>query len=110
AGGTGDIAMRIVDRSGGNARVTVADINGSMLEEGRRRAARRGLEARLEFVEANAEELPFADASFDAYTISFGIRNVPRMDRALAEAYRVLKRGGRFMCLEFSAVQMPVLD
>src|SRR5690606_20949770 len=64
AGGTGDIAMRIVDRSGGNARVTVADINGSMLEEGRRRAARRGLEARLEFVEANAEELPFADASF----------------------------------------------
>lgn len=110
AGGTGDIALRIVEASGGSARVTVADINGSMLEEGRRRAAALGRDDHLAFVEANAEDLPFADASFDAYTISFGIRNVPRIDRALSEAFRVLKRGGRFMCLEFSAVQMPILD
>jgi demethylmenaquinone methyltransferase/2-methoxy-6-polyprenyl-1,4-benzoquinol methylase len=110
AGGTGDIAFRIAEASGGRARVTVADINASMLEEGRRRAARMGLGTGIEFVEANAEDLPFADGSFDAYTISFGIRNVPRIDRALAEAWRVLRRGGRFMCLEFSAVEVPILD
>ncbi len=108
AGGTGDIALRIAAASGGMSRVTVADINPSMLEVGRKRSEGRGVH--LEFVEANAEELPFADASFDAYTIAFGIRNVPRIDRALAEAYRVLRRGGRFLCLEFSAVQVPMLD
>ncbi len=108
AGGTGDIGLRIVEASGGMARVTVADINASMLAEGRRRVAGRDLP--LDFVEANAEDLPFADESFDAYTISFGIRNVPRIDLALREAYRVLRRGGRFMCLEFSAVQVPGLD
>ena len=63
-----------------------------------------------EFVEANAEELPFEAGSFDAYTIAFGIRNVPRIDRALAEAHRVLRRGGRFLCLEFSSVDVPGLD
>src|SRR6185312_7688416 len=62
------------------------------------------------FVEANAEALPFEDASFDAYTIAFGIRNVPRIELALSEAFRVLKRGGRFLCLEFSAVDLPGLD
>jgi demethylmenaquinone methyltransferase/2-methoxy-6-polyprenyl-1,4-benzoquinol methylase len=109
AGGTGDIAMRINRRSGGNACVTVADINGSMLEVGRARAAKAGVTG-IEFVEANAEALPFADARFDAYTIAFGIRNVPRIEKALAEAFRVLKRGGRFLCLEFSQVDVPVLD
>jgi len=64
----------------------------------------------VRFVEANAEELPFADASFDAYTIAFGIRNVTHIDRAISEAYRVLKPGGRFLCLEFSEVQVPLLD
>ncbi|MBK8457885.1 MAG: bifunctional demethylmenaquinone methyltransferase/2-methoxy-6-polyprenyl-1,4-benzoquinol methylase UbiE [Phyllobacteriaceae bacterium] len=110
AGGTGDIAFRTVEASGGAAHVSVLDINGSMLEVGRDRAEKRGFAGKVDFIEANAEELPFADASFDAYTIAFGIRNVPRIDKALGEAHRVLKRGGRFLCLEFSEVQAPVLD
>jgi demethylmenaquinone methyltransferase/2-methoxy-6-polyprenyl-1,4-benzoquinol methylase len=110
AGGTGDIAFRIVDASHGNAHATVLDINGSMLSVGRDRAEKKGLSGNTDFVEANAEELPFADATFDAYTIAFGIRNVPRIDVALAEAFRVLKPGGRFLCLEFSEVEMPLLD
>jgi demethylmenaquinone methyltransferase/2-methoxy-6-polyprenyl-1,4-benzoquinol methylase len=81
-----------------------------MLGVGRERAIKKGLAENLEFVEASAEELPFEDASFDAYTISFGIRNVPHIDKALSEAYRVLKPGGRFMCLEFSEVELPLLD
>jgi demethylmenaquinone methyltransferase/2-methoxy-6-polyprenyl-1,4-benzoquinol methylase len=110
AGGTGDIAFRIVEASGRNAHATVLDINGSMLAVGRDRATKLGLEANTEFVEANAEQLPFGDDIFDAYTIAFGIRNVPRIETALAEAYRVLKSGGRFLCLEFSEVDMPLLD
>jgi demethylmenaquinone methyltransferase/2-methoxy-6-polyprenyl-1,4-benzoquinol methylase len=110
AGGTGDIAFRIVDASHGQAFATVLDINGSMLAVGRDRAAKKGLAGNTDFVEANAEQLPFADATFDAYTIAFGIRNVPRIDVALGEAFRVLKPGGRFLCLEFSEVEMPLLD
>jgi demethylmenaquinone methyltransferase/2-methoxy-6-polyprenyl-1,4-benzoquinol methylase len=110
AGGTGDIAFRIVEASGRKARATVLDINGSMLGVGAERAEKNGLAANLTFVEANAEELPFPDNSFDAYTIAFGIRNVPRIDVALSEAYRVLKRGGRLLVLEFSDVEMPILD
>ena len=96
--------------SHGNAHATVLDINGSMLAVGRDRAEKKGLSGNTDFVEANAEELPFADATFDAYTIAFGIRNVPRIDVALSEAFRVLKPGGRFLCLEFSEVEMPLLD
>ncbi|WP_309086360.1 bifunctional demethylmenaquinone methyltransferase/2-methoxy-6-polyprenyl-1,4-benzoquinol methylase UbiE [Chelativorans sp.] len=110
AGGTGDVAFRIVEASDRKAQVTVLDINGSMLAVGRERAAKRGLAENLGFVEANAEELPFPAATFDAYTIAFGIRNVPHIDRALAEAFRVLRPGGRFLCLEFSEVDMPFLD
>jgi demethylmenaquinone methyltransferase/2-methoxy-6-polyprenyl-1,4-benzoquinol methylase len=110
AGGTGDIAFRIVDASQGQAFATVLDINGSMLAVGRDRAAKKGLTGNTDFVEANAEELPFADGTFDAYTIAFGIRNVPRIDVAIGEAFRVLKPGGRFLCLEFSEVEMPLLD
>ncbi|MCV3239714.1 bifunctional demethylmenaquinone methyltransferase/2-methoxy-6-polyprenyl-1,4-benzoquinol methylase UbiE [Mesorhizobium sp. ZC-5] len=110
AGGTGDIAFRIIEASGGQAHATVLDINGSMLAVGRERAEKQGLAAGTDFVEANAEELPFADETFDAYTIAFGIRNVPRIEAALAEACRVLKPGGRFLCLEFSEVDMPLLD
>ncbi|MEZ5805062.1 MAG: bifunctional demethylmenaquinone methyltransferase/2-methoxy-6-polyprenyl-1,4-benzoquinol methylase UbiE [Rhizobiaceae bacterium] len=110
AGGTGDIAFRIVEASGRAAHVTVLDINGSMLEVGRERAEKRGFADSLDFVEANAEELPFENVSFDAYTIAFGIRNVPHIETALAEAFRVLKTGGRFLCLEFSEVEMPLLD
>lgn len=110
AGGTGDIAFRIFEASGGNADVTVLDINSSMLEVGKDRAIKKGFGDRIAFVEANAEKLPFADRTFDAYTIAFGIRNVPRIDVALSEAFRVLKPGGRFLCLEFSDVDLPILD
>ncbi|MCB1436428.1 MAG: bifunctional demethylmenaquinone methyltransferase/2-methoxy-6-polyprenyl-1,4-benzoquinol methylase UbiE [Rhodobiaceae bacterium] len=110
AGGTGDIAMRVLDASGPGARVTVFDINEHMLREGEKKARRRPRAGDLEFVQGNAESLPFESASFDAYTIAFGIRNVPRIDRALAEAYRVLRPGGRFLCLEFSDVTVPMLD
>jgi demethylmenaquinone methyltransferase/2-methoxy-6-polyprenyl-1,4-benzoquinol methylase len=110
AGGTGDIAFRIIEASHLNAHATVLDINGSMLAVGRDRAEKKGYAGNTDFVEANAEELPFPDETFDAYTIAFGIRNVPRIDVALAEAYRVLKPGGRFLCLEFSDVDMPILD
>jgi demethylmenaquinone methyltransferase / 2-methoxy-6-polyprenyl-1,4-benzoquinol methylase len=110
AGGTGDVAFRIAAKARADAKIVVLDINADMLEVGRDRAQKRGLEERLEFVEANAESLPFPDADFDAYTIAFGIRNVPRIELALSEAFRVLKPGGRFLCLEFSQVTLPGLD
>jgi demethylmenaquinone methyltransferase/2-methoxy-6-polyprenyl-1,4-benzoquinol methylase len=103
AGGTGDVAFRLA-RHG--AEVTVADINPDMLAVGKERAARRGLEG-LHWTEANAEQLSFPERSFDAYTIAFGIRNVTHVDRALSEAHRVLKTGGRFFCLEFSQTRWP---
>ncbi|HTV33835.1 MAG TPA: bifunctional demethylmenaquinone methyltransferase/2-methoxy-6-polyprenyl-1,4-benzoquinol methylase UbiE [Methylocella sp.] len=110
AGGTGDIAFRVAEAGSAATEVVVLDINGDMLGEGRRRAAKRQFQGRLEFVEANAEELPFPDNRFDSYTIAFGIRNVPRIQTALMEAHRVLRRGGHFLCLEFSHVNVPVLD
>jgi demethylmenaquinone methyltransferase/2-methoxy-6-polyprenyl-1,4-benzoquinol methylase len=110
AGGTGDIAFRVVAAGGSGTRVTVCDINPEMLAVGRERAIERGLDDAVAFVDGNAEALPFPDRSFDACTIAFGIRNVPRIDAALAEAFRVLKPGGRFLCLEFSTVDVPGLD
>jgi demethylmenaquinone methyltransferase/2-methoxy-6-polyprenyl-1,4-benzoquinol methylase len=110
AGGTGDIAFRVARAGSRKTEITILDINSDMLEVGRSRAKAQKIEAKLDFVEANAEELPFDDGIFDAYTIAFGIRNVPRIDRALAEARRVLKRGGKFLCLEFSNVDLPILD
>jgi demethylmenaquinone methyltransferase / 2-methoxy-6-polyprenyl-1,4-benzoquinol methylase len=110
AGGTGDIAFRAAKAAGKGFRATVCDINQDMLQVGRERAAKQHLDDRVTFVEGNAEELSFADRSFDGYTIAFGIRNVPRIDRALSEAYRVLKPGGRLLCLEFSTVEVPGLD
>jgi demethylmenaquinone methyltransferase / 2-methoxy-6-polyprenyl-1,4-benzoquinol methylase len=110
AGGTGDIAFRSAEASGTGFRATVCDINGDMLAVGRDRAEKRHLSDRVTFVEGNAERLAFPDHSFDGYTIAFGIRNVPRIDLALQEAYRVLKPGGRFLCLEFSSVEVPGLD
>jgi len=103
AGGTGDIAFRLA-RAG--AQVTVADINADMLGVGMERAKKRGIEG-LVWAEENAETLSFADRSFDAYTIAFGIRNVTDIPAALAEAHRVLKFGGRFFCLEFSRTLWP---
>ena len=112
AGGTGDIAFRVADRTrerGGEAEIAVCDINFHMLAEGIARADERG-ERRIRWICGDAEALPFADASQDAYTIAFSIRNVTHIDRALAEACRVLKPGGRFLCLEFSRVEAPGLD
>jgi demethylmenaquinone methyltransferase/2-methoxy-6-polyprenyl-1,4-benzoquinol methylase len=108
AGGTGDVAFRVAEKGGLGTHVTVADINVKMLEVGRERAAKAHRE--IEFIEANAESLPFPDRSFDAVTIAFGIRNVPRIDVALGEIRRVLKTGGHFLSLEFSSVDVPGLD
>ncbi|MFN3869636.1 MAG: bifunctional demethylmenaquinone methyltransferase/2-methoxy-6-polyprenyl-1,4-benzoquinol methylase UbiE [Hyphomicrobiaceae bacterium] len=110
AGGTGDVALRYARASGDSATAVICDISPEMLEVGRRKVNDAGLAHRIDIVEGNAEALPFPDASFDAYTIAFGIRNVTHIDRALAEAFRVLKTGGRFVCLEFSEVQVPILD
>jgi len=110
AGGTGDIAFRAAEAGGLGFHATVCDINSDMLDVGRERAIARHLDDRVVFVEGNAEALAFPDRSFDAVTIAFGIRNVPRIDAALAEAFRVLKTGGRFLCLEFSTVDVPGLD
>ena len=110
AGGTADVAFRILDATGAGTHVTVLDINGDMLAVGRDRADARDFAGKIDFVEANAEVLPYPDKTFDSYTIAFGIRNVPRIPVALSEAYRVLKRGGRFMCLEFAPVDTPGLD
>lgn len=110
AGGTGDIALRLVEASRGSAAVTVVDINTAMLDVGRERARRSPHGDLINFVEGNAEQLPFDRGSFDAYTIAFGIRNVPEIDAALREAMRVLRFGGQFLCLEFSEVAVPGLD
>jgi demethylmenaquinone methyltransferase/2-methoxy-6-polyprenyl-1,4-benzoquinol methylase len=109
AGGTGDVARRFLDAAGPQSSATICDISAEMLKAGRDKLGSRFGE-RLRFVQGNAEALPFPDKSFDAYTIAFGIRNVTRIEAALAEAFRVLKRGGRFLCLEFSDVRTPMLD
>jgi demethylmenaquinone methyltransferase/2-methoxy-6-polyprenyl-1,4-benzoquinol methylase len=112
AGGTGDIAFRIVERTrarGAAADITVCDINPDMLAEGIKRAGAKG-EGAITWISGDAEALPIPDATMDAYTIAFGIRNVTHIDKALREAYRVLKPGGRFLCLEFSRVEVPGFD
>lgn len=108
AGGTGDIARRFLAAGGG--RVTVCDASLRMVEVGRDRAIDAGLVGKLDWIVGDAEALPFADAELDAYTIAFGLRNVTRVERALTEARRVLRPGGRFLCLEFSRVVVPGLD
>jgi len=110
AGGTADVTMRYARASGPNATAMLCDISPEMIAVGQRRVHEAGLENRISFTEGNAEALPFPDRAFDAYTIAFGIRNVTHIDKALAEAFRVLKIGGRFLCLEFSEVQVPILD
>ena len=110
AGGTGDISFRTIAAGGPGTRATVADINADMLGVGRERAYAQALDDVVTFVDANAEALPFPDKSFDAVSIAFGIRNVPRIDVALKEMHRVLRLGGRFLCLEFSNVDVPGLD
>jgi demethylmenaquinone methyltransferase/2-methoxy-6-polyprenyl-1,4-benzoquinol methylase len=109
AGGTGDIAFRFLDRAG-QGHATVLDITEPMLIEGRRRAEAEALARSLDWVVGDAMALPFADNSFDVYTISFGIRNVTRPQEALAEAFRVLRPGGRLMVLEFSQIPNDMLQ
>ncbi|KAK6921805.1 UbiE/COQ5 methyltransferase, partial [Dillenia turbinata] len=126
AGGTGDVAFRILDTinsvknralqstheddAQGETQIFVCDINPNMLNVGKERASGRGLEEErsLIWVEGDAEALSFSDETMDSYTIAFGIRNVTHIEKVLAEAYRVLKRGGRFLCLELSHVEVPV--
>ncbi len=110
AGGTGDVAMRIVRAGGAGTSAVICDISREMLDVGRGKVEAAGLSDRISLVEGNAEMLPFADRSFDAVTIAFGIRNVTHIDRALAEMYRVLRPGGRLLVLEFSHVDVPMLD
>lgn len=107
-GGTGDVAFKFLERGGGH--VTVCDINAEMLGVGRTRAVDRGRLRGIEWVCGDAEHLPVADCSMDAYTIAFCIRNVTHVSEALKEARRVLRPGGRFLCLEFSRVVLPGLD
>jgi demethylmenaquinone methyltransferase / 2-methoxy-6-polyprenyl-1,4-benzoquinol methylase len=108
AGGTGDIAFRIAALGGAGTHVTIADISADMVEEGKRRGEALTHASKVTFTVGNAEALSFPSQHFDAYTIAFGIRNVPDIPKALAEAYRVLKPGGRFMCLEFSHMDMEM--
>ncbi|VAW10204.1 2-methoxy-6-polyprenyl-1,4-benzoquinol methylase [hydrothermal vent metagenome] len=110
AGGTGDIAFRVARAGGASTRSLVLDINPAMIAQGRKRPDAAALAPQIAFAVGDAETLPLADRSMDAYTIAFGIRNVTDKPRALAEARRVLKTGGRFLCLEFSHVDVPVLD
>jgi len=110
AGGTGDLAAQIVTQVGPTGSVTVADINAAMLDVGRARFADRGLAGNVEFVQANAECLPFPDNHFDCITIAFGLRNVTHIDAALASMFRVLKPGGRLLVLEFSKPVLPGLN
>jgi len=110
AGGTGDIAFRIARAGGSGTEISIADISPEMVAEGARRAPGELHGSKCRFSVGTAESLAFADNTFDAYTIAFGIRNVTHIDRALAQAYRVLKPGGRFMCLEFSHVDVPGME
>jgi demethylmenaquinone methyltransferase/2-methoxy-6-polyprenyl-1,4-benzoquinol methylase len=110
AGGTGDVAFRILARSGKGTRVTIVDASPEMVAEGRKRAEAEGYGERCGFMVGNAEALAVPDKSFDAYMIAFGLRNVTHPEKALSEAYRVLKPGGRFLCMEFSHMEFPWLD
>ena len=109
AGGTGDIAFRFLKRAG-HGSATVLDLTADMLTEGRKRAEANRLSDQLDWVVGDAMALPFDDSTFDVYTISFGIRNVTRPQDALAEAFRVLRPGGRLMVLEFSQLPNPALQ
>jgi demethylmenaquinone methyltransferase/2-methoxy-6-polyprenyl-1,4-benzoquinol methylase len=110
AGGTGDITKRFLRAAGPGSKAIICDISASMIEEGRLRLAAQEALDQVRFAQGNAEALPFRSSTFNYYTIAFGIRNVPNIRSALGEALRVLRPGGRFLCLEFSQVSVPVLD
>ena len=110
AGGTGDLTERFLHAGGPGCTATLFDISPEMVAVARKRLEGAGLADRISFTIGNAEALPFPDKSFDAYTIGFGIRNVTHIDKALSESFRVLKTGGRFLCIEFSSCDVPLLD
>lgn len=110
AGGTADIALLMADKVGKGGNVTVFDINKEMLEEGRKKCIDRGYVSGMDFVQGNAEEIPFEDNSFDVATVGFGIRNVTRIDRAFKEMTRVVKPGGRVICMEFSKPNVKLFE
>lgn len=110
AGGTGDLAKSLAQSVGNHGLVVLADINNSMLQQGRNRLIDEGMMGNLDYVQADAEDLPFADSSFDCITIAFGLRNVTHMSTALESMHRVLKPGGRLLVLEFSKPSLPVLQ
>ncbi len=110
AGGTGDLAKKFCKRVGSKGEVVLADINASMLQVGRERLLNEGVVGNLHFAQADAEQLPFEDDTFDCITIAFGLRNVTRKENALASMHRVLKPGGRLLILEFSKPVLPLLD
>jgi demethylmenaquinone methyltransferase/2-methoxy-6-polyprenyl-1,4-benzoquinol methylase len=110
AGGTGDLAAKLADRVGMQGQVMLADINAAMLREGRERLVNRGVVANIEYLQADAECLPFPDDYFDCVTMAFGLRNVTHKERALAAICRVLKPGGRALILEFSKPSIPGLQ
>ena len=110
AGGTGDLAAKISSRVGAQGQVVVTDINAAMLARGRERLVNEGLIGNVEYVQADAENLPFSDNYFDCITMAFGLRNVTHKDRALAAMYRVLKPGGQLLVLEFSRLNIPALQ
>ena len=110
AGGTGDLTVYMSNQVGPTGEVIISDINPDMLEQGRRRLIDKGIAGNIKFIEANAEELPFEENSFDCVTIAFGLRNVTDKDKALRSMYRVLKPGGRLLILEFSKPVLPGLN
>lgn len=110
AGGTGDMSSRFLKAAGPGSKAIICDISGPMMEEGRLRMFEKEAQGAAHFVEGNAEALPIRDRAVEFYIIAFGIRNVPSIATALGEAFRVLKPGGRFLCLEFSRVEIPILD
>lgn len=113
AGGTGDIAIRYHNKmknAGYQSEVTICDINSEMIEAGRDKAIDQNILHGLHHVQGDAEKLPFPDSIFDCYTIAFGIRNVTNIEKALAESYRVLKPGGKFLCLEFSKLESELMQ
>jgi len=103
AGGTGDVAIRCARRSNGEAKITVCDLSSGMIEAGRSKWAGRNFASSIEWITGDAEDLPLPDGSVDTYSIAYGLRNVTHIDRALREAARVLRSGGRFCCLEFTS-------
>ncbi len=110
AGGTADIALLMADKVGPAGNVTVFDINKEMLEEGRKKCIDRGFVRGIDFVQGNAEEIPFEDNSFDVATVGFGIRNVTHIDRAFKEMARVVKPGGKVLCMEFSKPNVKLFE